>query len=94
MKILLVEDDPILREGLSDLLGGALLRTRRDRLGYAVFWTRGAEERLFCRCYFAGPQKEIGFFDAEGGEERVSLERIEDIEHYAERLKRLATGWA
>ena len=62
----------------------------RDYINYMSVLLDDNRRRLICRLHFNSAKKYLGLFDEEGNDERVEIERIDDIYEYAERLKATA----
>lgn len=58
----------------------------RDALSYCAVLLDDNNRRPICRLYFDSRKKVIGLFDAQKHEERISMESVDDIYQYADRL--------
>ena len=60
--------------------------TIRDRLRYCNVLLDNNQRKRICRFFFDASPKRVGFFDADK-EERVSIESVDDIFAYADRIR-------
>jgi len=63
----------------------------RDTMGYFGILLDDTNRRPICRLYFNGEQKYLGLFGQERQWEKISIETLDDLYKYADRLKATVT---
>jgi hypothetical protein len=58
----------------------------RDRVSYCGILLDDNNRKPICRLHFNGAQKYIGLFDNDRKEERISIESLNDVYQYTDRL--------
>ena len=65
----------------------------RDAINYCAIILDGSPRKPVARLYFNGAQKHIALFDEEKHEEKISINSVDDIYSYSDRLKAVASHY-